>query len=195
MPADPGEILVGRAGVDNEPVPRAVAVVDDQIVDDAGGFVQHAAVERLARSRQPRDVVGKQPAQELARPRTFQVDDPHVRDIEHAGVAAYCVVFLDLRAVVQRHVPAAEINEPRAELAVPVVQRCVQGHAVSTSTPPDGPVPPKRRGDRPSPVAPLSVDLRDQAQPRAAPHPFGGSVGDYAADRSPELARPCRCSA
>jgi hypothetical protein len=41
-----------------------------------------------------------------------------VRNVEHAGVAAYGVVFLDLRAVVKRHLPAAEIDHLGAASAV-----------------------------------------------------------------------------
>ena len=39
-------------------------------------------------------------------------------DVEHAGVAAHGVVFLDLGAVVDRHVPAAEVDHAGAEGAV-----------------------------------------------------------------------------
>ena len=74
------------------------------------------------------DVVGEQMAQELARARAVQVDDGHVRDVEHAGVAAHLLVLLDLRAVVDRHVPAAEVDHLRAERAVGFVEDGLLGH-------------------------------------------------------------------
>ena len=61
-------------------------------------------------SRELRDVVGEQAAQVVAHAVAAQVDDAHVRDVEHAGVATHGVVLLDLRAVVDRHVPAAEVD-------------------------------------------------------------------------------------
>jgi hypothetical protein len=44
-----------------------------------------------------------------------------VTDVEHAGVATYLMVFLDLRAVVKRHVPAAEVDHAGAERDVQVI--------------------------------------------------------------------------
>ena len=69
------------------------------------------------------DVVRERVAQEIARAGAFEVDDAHVRDVEHAGVAAHRVMLVDLRAVVDRHVPAAEIDHARARGAVNGVER------------------------------------------------------------------------
>src|SRR5690606_23304214 len=55
----------------------------------------------------------------------------HVRDVEHAGVAAHLVVLLHLRAVVQRHVPAAEVHHPGAERAVGIVEDGLAGHGMA----------------------------------------------------------------
>src|SRR3546814_5635830 len=52
----------------------------------------------------------------------------YVRDVEHAGIAAHLVVLLDLRTVVERHVPAAEVDHLRAEGAVGVVEDRLAGH-------------------------------------------------------------------
>src|SRR3546814_5533248 len=46
----------------------------------------------------------------------------------HAGIAAHLVVLLDLRTVVERHVPAAEVDHLRAEGAVGVVEDRLAGH-------------------------------------------------------------------
>ncbi|MNL90118.1 hypothetical protein D3C87_2209180 [compost metagenome] len=42
------------------------------------------------------------------------VDDRHVRDIEDPAVAAHLMVLLDLRAVMQWHVPTAKVDHLRA---------------------------------------------------------------------------------
>ena len=74
------------------------------------------------------DVVGEQPAQVVAHPLAAQVHDAHVRDVEHAGVAAHRVVLLDLRAVVDGHVPAAEVHHAGAGGGVDVMERRSQSH-------------------------------------------------------------------
>ena len=76
--------------------------------------LEQARIQRLARDMQLVDVVGEHVAQEVARAGALEVDDAHVRDVEHAGVAAHRVVLVDLRAVVHRHVPAAEVDHARA---------------------------------------------------------------------------------
>ena len=124
MRAHPGEVLVARAGVDDQAEPGLVEEIDDQVVD-------HAAAPRSACScTAPCPGLSawrrrwRAGAQELAHPRAARVDDAHVRDVEHAGVAAHRVVLLDLRAVVDRHVPAAEIDHAGAQLDVQVIERC-----------------------------------------------------------------------
>ena len=49
--ANPGEILVARAGIDDQAKPGLGQKVDDEVIDHAARLVQHAAVERLARPR------------------------------------------------------------------------------------------------------------------------------------------------
>ena len=103
----------------------------DQVVDDAAVRAQHAAVERLAGRREAADVVGEQPQQQRADAGAAQVDRAHVRDVEHARVAAHGVVLLDLRAVADRHVPAAEIDHARAGRDMEVIERCSSSHPPS----------------------------------------------------------------
>ena len=57
------------------------------------------------------DVVRQQPAQIIAHPLAFQVDDRHVRDVEHARGLAHGVMLVDLRTVVDGHVPAREVDQ------------------------------------------------------------------------------------
>jgi hypothetical protein len=37
-----------------------------------------------------------------------------MRDIEHACTTSYVMMLLDLRAIVDRHIPAAEVDHARA---------------------------------------------------------------------------------
>jgi len=58
-------------------------------------------------------------AQQSAGRRGFgEIHDSHVRYVEQAGGAAHSMVLLDLRTVMQRHVPAAEIHQLRAQGSV-----------------------------------------------------------------------------
>ena len=124
--AEPRDVLVGRRGVDDEAEEILAQEIDDQVVEHAAVGAQQARIERLAGDLQLVDVVRERVAQECARGIRIvavDVDDAHVRDVEHAGIVAYRVVLVDLRAVVDRHVPPAEIDHPRAGRAVGGVER------------------------------------------------------------------------
>src|SRR5512135_355980 len=85
---DPGQVLVVGGRVDDDAEEVFGQEIHDQVVDDAATFVEHARVQRLARRLELVDAVGEQMAQEIPRLRPAQVDHGHVRDVEHAGVAA-----------------------------------------------------------------------------------------------------------
>jgi hypothetical protein len=118
----PRQILGRRTGIDHEAVAGVVEVVDDQVVDHAAGLVEHRAVQGLARDLQAIDVVGDQAPQEGLGIGAVEIDRAHVRDVEHARVAAHGVVFLDLRPVVQGHFPATEIDHSCAAATVAFVE-------------------------------------------------------------------------
>ena len=103
-------------------------VVDDQIVDHAACFIQHRAVECAARGFQLVDVIGKQAQQESFGLAAAKVGGAHVRYVEHAAILTDGMMFLDLRTVVQRHVPATEVDHAGAQLAVLVVKNCFLRH-------------------------------------------------------------------
>ena len=42
---------------------------------------------------------------------TGQVDHGHVRNIKHARILANIIVFLDLGAIIDRHIPAGKIDQ------------------------------------------------------------------------------------
>ena len=124
---DPRQVLGGCGGVDDQPERPWTGRVGDQVVEDSAIVSQHAAVQCTALD-QAADVIGEQQAQEIERRRPCEIDDPHVRDVEHSGVAPHRVMFIDLGAVVQRHVPSAEVDHPRARGAVNLVKRRALEH-------------------------------------------------------------------
>jgi hypothetical protein len=125
---NPGEILVPRRSVDDNAKPVLVHEVDDQVINDATVFIEHAGIERFAGFLQLGDVVRQQMAQEWARAITTQVDDRHMRDIKHAGIATHGVMFFFLRAVVQWHIPATEVDDASCGCDVLVIQRRFRTH-------------------------------------------------------------------
>jgi hypothetical protein len=126
---DPGQILIAGGGVQHQPVTDFAPVVDDQIVDHPAGFVQHAGVQRLA-GIQAGDIVGQQVAKQGAGRRGVgEIHNRHVRHVEQAGGAAHPMMFVELRAVMQRHIPAAEIHQLRPQGGVAGIQGSAFGHA------------------------------------------------------------------
>jgi len=120
LPPHPREIAVARASIDDGAETRLFEKVNDQVVDDAARLIEHAAIERLAGHLQLVDVVGEKPLEELPHARTLEIGDAHVGDVEDARAATHGVVLGELGAVLQRHVPAAEVDDPGAELLVQV---------------------------------------------------------------------------
>src|SRR6185369_2884698 len=139
----------------------------DQVIENAAGLVQQAAVERLAGGLELADVVGEQVLQEGAHALTPKVDDAHVRDVKDARGAAHGVVFADLGAVLHRHVPAAEIDQARPEFPVQRVERSLSSQG-SLRISHDKMRRALSLTDQ-APAALLSCDLRDQARKRRSP--------------------------
>ena len=51
-----------------------------------------------------------------------------MRDIEHAGIGAHVVVFINLRAVVDRHIPAGKIHQLATIGNMLIVERSLLSH-------------------------------------------------------------------
>ena len=91
--------------------------------------------------------------------------------VEDACGAANGVVLADLRAVLDRHIPAAEIDDAGAQLVVKIVKRSASTHIwTSRSQRACGQARANKKGRQAHtlnathvPAAPLSCDLRDQA--------------------------------
>ncbi|MNE30390.1 hypothetical protein D3C80_1239010 [compost metagenome] len=126
----PGQVLVAGGGVDHQAI-AAGGAVDDQVVDHPALGIQHDAVQRLPQLGQARHIVGQHPAQILSGLHAGDIDHSHVRDIEDPAVAAHLMMLLDLRTVVQRHVPAAEVDHLGAKRHVQVVEGGALSHGIS----------------------------------------------------------------
>ena len=109
----PGQILVPRGRIDHRTESPGPEKVDDQVIDDPARVVQHAGVECTTRRFQLGNVIGQQILQIPQRAGTLEIDNRHVRDIKHTGIATDGMMLIDLRPVMQRHVPATEIDNAR----------------------------------------------------------------------------------
>ena len=109
----PGQILIAGGGVDDQPI-TARHQVDDHVVDHAALLVEHGAVQGATGGVQSFDIVGQQILQPLLGLKPGDVDHGHMRDIKNPTVAAHLMVLLNLRAVMQRHIPTAKIDHLRA---------------------------------------------------------------------------------
>ena len=84
--------------------------VRDQVVDDAAVGVTDQRVLCLAH-RHGRDLSDQGVVQECCGVRAGDPDFTHVGEVEQAGGVAHGVVFGELGAVLEGHLPAAEIGE------------------------------------------------------------------------------------
>ena len=123
LAAEPGEIFPRPARIHHQTKPFFAEQIHDQVVDHPARMVEHAGIERAPRLAQLVHIVGEGTAQKCARAVAVHIDGEHVRDVEHPGIAPHRVVFLDLGAVVDRHVPAAEIDHARPQGPVGGVER------------------------------------------------------------------------
>ena len=115
-------------GIDHHAEKVIAQKINNQVVYDTTGLVQHAAVERLAAILQPIDIVRQQVAHKLTAALTGQIDHGHVRNIKHTRIVTHLVVLFNLRAVVNRHIPAGKIDQLAAIRNVFVIQGSSVGH-------------------------------------------------------------------
>ena len=104
----PGEVLRYVGCVDHE---QEVAVlelpVNEQVIDRSAVRVQHHSVEHLALLVSPYFICENMVYEALGVRSAYEYL-AHVRDIEHSGSVAHCIVLLDDGAVLNRHDKARE---------------------------------------------------------------------------------------
>ncbi|MNS62652.1 hypothetical protein D3C72_957210 [compost metagenome] len=123
----PVEHLGAGSGVGDQAV-AVFRTVHDQVVDHPALRLQQRAVQRLAGVVEAGHVVGQQTLQPGSGVATIDIDHGHVGNIEHPAIAAHLMVLLDLRAIVQGHVPATEIDRLGAKRQVQVIQKRALSH-------------------------------------------------------------------
>ena len=132
----PGEVLLPVAGVDADEDVLGREAVGHHVVHEAALVVQEARVDRLPVVGLA-EVVGDERVGALQRPLAAELDLPHVRDVEQTGGVPHRLVLGHHPGVLDRHVPAGEVDHPRPERAVSLVERCLLGHGgVGRTTPP-----------------------------------------------------------
>ncbi len=131
MPAYPLEVFVASACIHHQAKAILGQEIHDEIVDDPACLIQHAGIEGFAGLPQLADVIRQQALQKRADASAVKIDHTHVRNIEHAGGAAHRVMLGNLRAVLDGHVPTAEVDQAGAQLLVKREQRCTTSHGLS----------------------------------------------------------------
>ena len=119
---EPGEVGLAVRCIDDQEKALRRTLVRNQVVDDPALVVRQQRVLRLA-GADPVEVVREQRLQEVTRPRAFDFELAHVRDVEDPAVAAHREVLRDDAFVLHRHLPARERDESRAERDVAVEER------------------------------------------------------------------------
>ena len=126
---EPGEVVVEVlpvldpvGGIDHEEVRRHVEAVEVGIVHGAARGSGHDGVLRLQRVERL-GVVGEHVLEKGHGAGAAKDEASHVADVEEAGSAACREVLVDdARRVLDRHVPAAEVDHAGAERHVTVVE-------------------------------------------------------------------------
>jgi hypothetical protein len=120
--ADPRDVLVASACVDDEEVVVVAELVDDHIVHERPVRVEHCRVVGLA-DGELRCVVHAQALHGGERAGAAELDVAHVRDVEEADAGADGHVFGDEAGVFDGHVPAPEVDHLGAVRAMGCVER------------------------------------------------------------------------
>ena len=120
--AHPGEVLVGIRGVDTDEDAFGVDAVHDDVIDDAATGATQQRVLRLPIA-QPVHIVDGEALHRGESARSADFDLSHVADVEEPGVRAHGRVLIENGGVLNRHLPAAEIDEAGAECTMTGMER------------------------------------------------------------------------
>ena len=119
---DPGKVAVLIGGVDAEEEAVVGEPVNEQVVDEAAALVEQTRVLRLA-VLEARGAVRSGLLDEVERLGADDFELPHVADVEQTNALADGFMLGDEAGVLDRHVPAAEVDHTRPEGAVNLVER------------------------------------------------------------------------
>ena len=117
----PGEILLDVRCVDDHHIGIGQMVDEDIIHNPAVGPAQQRVVRLALVNR--RDILGGDVLKERQRGAALDFDLAHVADIEQAGGVANRVVLVHDPAILDWHLPATELDHPRAQGDVAIVER------------------------------------------------------------------------
>jgi hypothetical protein len=118
---EPRQVALVGGGVRDRQEALGVQTVGDEVVEHAAVLAAQHRVLRAADAHRA-DVVGEQALQQLQGLRAAGLDLAHVRDVEHAGRLAHGEVLLLDAVVLHGHLPAGEVDQPRAGGEVAVEQ-------------------------------------------------------------------------
>jgi hypothetical protein len=111
---------IGGVGHDEEAL--VGEAIDDQVVDDAAvGGTHHRVVG--APVGQAARIGHQRPRQAGRSVRTADPHLAHVREVEEAGPLAHRMVLVNDAAVLDRHLPAGEVDQPATQPAVLLDER------------------------------------------------------------------------
>ena len=121
--AKPRQVALVVGGVRDRQVALGVQTVGEEVVEHAAVLAAKHAVLSAADGDRG-DVVGEQPLQQRERAGAAGFDLAHVRDVEDPAGLAHGHVLLAHAGVLDRHLPAGELNELCAGGEVALVQDC-----------------------------------------------------------------------
>ena len=100
--------------------------VDQHIVQNAAALVADQSISDLALLHR-RGVVGENPLDQVQRVRPLEPQPAHVTDVKNPRRRSDRLMFLNDAAVLNRHVPAGEIDYASAVGHVPIIERSALG--------------------------------------------------------------------
>src|SRR6185312_5324370 len=97
--------------------------INDEIVYYAPPGVKHATVKGLTGLRQLVYVISEYPPQKKTCSFALDIHRQHMRHIEHARVTPHLLMLVELRTIMQGHLPPAEIDHLGLHVVVSLIKR------------------------------------------------------------------------